>query len=247
MDNTKKDTAVNKVIENISDELNGSVRTIVIREDDALVVHEEKAINVSGTLDSPVRWLDKRLTDIEPLSAHVLVDRDAMSVQLITEERNHFSNSITGRLEFHPAFKKFGINAGEYITPAAMADKIKMNRSFFESKSEAMALVSILKNFKAKIDAEIEKSDDNKGNRKVLVQQTVSSNLPASFKMVLPIFKGEKPKTIEVEVYIEADEFTCTLISPEANEEMEHLRDTAINLVIEQIFAVNQDIVIIEK
>ena len=246
MDNTK-DTAVNKVIENISDELNGSVRTIVIREDRALVIHEEKAIEISGTLDSPVRWLEKRLTDIEPLSAHVLVDRDSMSVQLITEERNNFSNSITGTLEVHPVFKKFGINAGSYITPAAMADKIKMNRSFFESKSEAMALVSILKNFKAKIDADIEKSDDNKGNRKVLVQQMVSSNIPDSFKMVLPIFKGQKPKTIEVEVYIEADEFTCTLISPEANEEMEHLRDTAIDEVISKISQLNPGIVIIEQ
>lgn len=244
MDNIK-DTAVNKVIENISDELNGSVRTIVIREDEALVIHEEKAIKISGTIYSPVRWLEKRLP--EPLSAHVLVDRDAMSVQLITEERNHFSNSITGRLEFHPAFKKFGINAGSYITPAAMADKIKMNRSFFESKSEAMALVSILKNFKAKIDADIERSDDNKGNRKVLVQQMVSSNIPDSFKMVLPIFKGQKPKTIEVEVYIEAEEFTCTLISPEANEEMEHLRDTAIDEVISKISELNSGIVIIEQ
>lgn len=244
-DKSKKEIAVETAI---SAAVSGKSEVLlVIREDSALIIHKEIATSIVGILDSPSRWLSKRNEKHDPLSTHVLVDREKMTIELVTEERDHFRNSIIGRLEYHPAFIKFGINAGSYITTHEMADKIKMNRSFFESKSEAMALVSTLKGFKAKVDTEIEKKNDNRGNIKALVQQTVSSNLPESFKMVLPIFKGQGKKTIEVEVYIEADEFKCTLISPEANEEMEILRDSAINKVLEDISIIDSSIVIIEK
>lgn len=242
---SKKETAFEKAIEKAIVEHHSQL--LIIREDDPLKVYEEVSTKISGVLNSPLMWLQKRVSKHDPLSSHIIVDRDKMSIQLITEERDHFSNSITGKLEYHPAFLKFGINSGQYITTHEMADKIKMNRSFFESKSDAMSLVSILKNFKAKIDSEIERKNDNRGNVKALVQQTVSSNLPESFKMIMPIFKGEKPMNIEVEVYIEADEFKCTLISPEANEEMERLRDSAINLVLNEIKLVSPEIVIVEK
>ena len=240
-----KPTALKQIIENIVSEA-PSTHTIIIREDDNLPVYQEVSTKISGILDSPARWLEKRKVNHHALSAHVIVDREKMTISLTTEERNHFNNSIKGSLEFHPAFLKFGINDGQYISPAKMADKIKMNRSFFANKSEAMALVSTLKNFKAKIDSEIEKSNDNRGNRVELLQQKVTSNMPDSFKMILPLFKGEKAKEFEVEVYINASDLECTLISPEANEEMEHLRDFAINEVIARIAAVDSEIVIIE-
>lgn len=214
---------------------------------EALPLHEETPVKLSGILDSPARWIEKRKDLIKGLSAHAIVNREKMTISLVTEERDHYKNTITGSLEYHPAFILFGINNGEYITPAQMADKIKMNRSFFENKISAMSLVSELKSFKAKIDSEVEKSNDNRGNRTDLIQQKVTSNMPESFKMVLPIFKGEKPKTFEVEVYIDASTLGCTLISPEANEEQEHLRDSAIDAVLERILAVDPTIVVIEK
>lgn len=245
MEESKKSIAVEEAIKTLTGKLPETL--LVIREDEALKVYEEVSTVIVGVLNSPAKWLRARITKHDPLSSHIIVDRDQMLIKLVTEERDHFQNQITGKLEYHPAFIKFGINSGEYITTHEMADKIKMNRSFFESKSDAMALVSTLKNFKAKIDSEIERNNDNRGNVKALIQQTVSSNLPESFNMVLPIFKGEKPKKIEVEVYIEADSFKCTLISPEANEEMERLRDEAINAVIGDINSICPEIVVIEK
>jgi hypothetical protein len=246
-DNSNMTIAVKESIEQAVKNNNMNQMLLVIREDDPLKVYEEIPTKISGILNSPLMWLQKRVGKHDILSSHIIVDRDRMSIELITEERDHFRNSIVGKLEYHPAFIKFGINSGNYITTHEMADKIKMNRSFFESKSDAMVLVSTLKNFKAKIDSEIERNNDNRGNVKAFVQQTVSSNLPNSFNMVMPIFKGEKPMKIEVEVYIEADDLKCTLISPEANEEMERLRDHAINTVLSGIEAICPEIVVIEK
>lgn len=244
---TETDVIVDKAIKGIVEKRQGIETTLIIRTDEALKVHEETAVDLAGILDTPARWLEKRQTKHDSLSAHIIVDREKMSIQLITEERDYFKNKVKGSLEFHPIFLKFGINSDKYISSFEMADLIKMNRYYFESKSDAMQLVSTLKNFKAKVDSDIEKANDNKGNVKAILQQTVTSNMPDSFKMKLPIFKGQKAITIEVEVYIRADDFACTLISPEANEETETLRDIAINEQIDNIKKLTPEIVIIEK
>lgn len=101
--------------------------------------------------------------------------------------------------------KKFAINTGDYIGAFEMADMIKAYRSYFTSQADAMKLVNELRNFKAKIDKEIEASDDKRGNTKFLRSQIVESNLPKSFKLEIPIFKGQPKKTIEVEVEVNPD------------------------------------------
>lgn len=228
--------------------VDGVLKIIFSEEVTPLPLHEETPINLSGILDTPARWLEARgIALVDGLKAYVIIDREALKIELVTEERNHFKNRLTGSLTYHPAFVKFGINSEKYISPAAMADKIKMNRAFFENKQVAMNLVTQLKDFKATIQHQLEKKNDNRGNVNELRQQVVSSNLPESFKMKIPIFKGEKPQLLEVEVYIESENLTCCLISPEANEEMEYLRDTAIDEVIKRIKAAIPTIVVIEK
>jgi len=232
----------------IANSIDGNLKVVFGEDAKALQLHEETAVELNGILDTPARWLEARGTAlVDGLKSYIIVDRDLLKIELITEERNHFKNKISGQLTYHPAFLKFGINSEAYITPAQMADKIKMNRAFFENKQVAMNLVTQLKDFKAEITRQLEKKNDNKGNYTDLRQQAVSSNLPESFNMILPIFKGERAQQIEVEVYVEAENLSCTLISPEANEEMESLRDTAIDEVIDRIKKAIPTIVIIEK
>src|SRR5690606_31267243 len=176
---------------------------------------------------------------------HVVVDRENMTIALHIGEQNYFGTTITGRLELHPKFKKFGINAGEYITPFEMAEKIKMNRSFFENHSVAMELVSILKNFKAKVDKEVELSDNNRGNKRALIDQVVSSSVPETFTSEIPIFKGMPATAVACEVYFRAEDLTCTLVSPAANDEIEQIRDEAIDDQLAEISGLAPGLVII--
>lgn len=237
---------------------------LIIREGKAQEIKEPLKVTINGVLDSPLQWIKNRLLKIEGVATepcllselktqipiehcYIIVDREEMSIQLIIGENDHYQTSITGRLEFHPAYKRFGINSGEYLTPFEMADLIKMNRTFFENKDAAMNLVVTLKNFKAKIDKQIEASDDNRGNKRALIDQAVESNLPSSFKMVLPIFKGQNKEVLEVEVYIRASDLTCCLISAEANDITETLRNEAIEKVLADIKENVEGIVIIEK
>lgn len=147
------------------------------------------------------------------------IDRDHFKMVLII---NSCFSSITDRyssaLVVSKEIKDLGINTDKTYTTFDLANMFKMNRTLFETKSKAMEIVSLLRNFKAKVDKDIENEDDTRGNRKMLIQQKVDSNIPESFKLTLPIFKGIDPQTIEVEIMIDATDFSCQLVSPEAKD-----------------------------
>lgn len=221
---------------------------LIFREGKALPALEPLKVVITGNIDSPFRFLQKRVNEIDQKSAIVIVNREEVWIKLTYNEADPYNQGqITGVIAEHPTFKKFGINRGRYVTTYEMAELIKMNRSAFENRQEAMKLVSALKNFKGKVEKDMEKNNDDRGNRKVLLQQTVESNVPESFKVVMPIFKGMPKETFEVEVYFNPDDLTCTLVSPEANDTLEEIRDSAIDQVLDNIRGIAPDIVIIEK
>ena len=220
---------------------------LIIREGNALELHEPNIIRIAGIIDTPARWLEKRVNTLVQLSCHVLVDREDLKLTLVCDETNHYSTVLSGSMELSEQFRKFGVNNGKYITNFDMAQLFKMNRTCFENQSIAMKLVTELQNFKAKVDQEIEKSDNNRGDTRMLRSQIVTSNLPERFNLYMPIFKGTDKTSFEVEVYINPNDLSCTLISPESNDIIEELRDESIDKVLDRITAVCPDIVIIEQ
>ncbi|WP_418360117.1 hypothetical protein [Sphingobacterium detergens] len=239
MEDQVKSAAVNAAV-------SGGITELTIREGDAPKVERELNVVIVGVIDSPVKYLKKRIGTIDPLKTHVVVDRERNSIELKIDEHNPLLNQVKGSLMVHPMFSRFGINNGQYHTPEELADFFKMNRSFFESEEFAMKLVSTLKNFKAKVKQEVERANDDRGNVLLHQERAVESNLPDSFNLVLPLFKGFDKVSFEVEVYIHPQNLTCTLVSPVANVLIEQIKDTIFDNVIKDIMDINDDIVIIE-
>lgn len=227
--------------------LNGELpNEITIREGAAMKLREPIKVNIEGTIDAPARWLERRF-GLDAQKCHVIVNRDKMVITLQCDENDYYGTCVEGKLSLSSEFRRFGINEGEYRTHFELAELIKMNRSYFESKSTAMKLVSELQNFKAKVDKEVEQSDNNRGDRRMLINQAVQHNLPEAFTLVLPIFKGVVGQTIQVEVYVNPADLTCTLVSPEANDIIVSSRDALIDAVIERIKNAYDGLVIIEQ
>ena len=224
--------------------VNGS---IIFREGQALPLHEPEKVQLLGTIDAPARWIEKRADTINQKECYVEVNREKMIISLRTDESSYYGTAVYGKLELSPEYNKFGINGGEYITNFEMAELFKMNRAYFENRSVAMKLVTDLQNFKAKVDKEIENSDNKRGDRRILVNQVVQSNLPEAFNLVIPVFKGCEKQTVQVEVYVNPNDFTCTLVSAQSNELIIETRDTIIDEVLERIRTTCPDIVIIEQ
>ena len=235
-----------EIIKQETNNTQGGVREIIIREGHALPAKEPERVNIGGTIEAPARWAENRKSIIPQLGSHMTVDRQNMRIELVEDERSPYSNMLVGTMTLSDKFMEFGINSGKYITNFEMANLFKMNRSFFETKAICMELVSKLKNLKASINKQIEASNNDRGNRRELVDQVVQHNIPESFKLTLPIFNGTDPQEIEVEINVDADDLSCTLISPHAKDLIEQMRNEKIDDVIKRVKAACPDIVVIE-
>lgn len=218
----------------------------VIRFGEAKQVYDPQRVNVYGVIDSPLRWLEKRKDTINLLACYIAVSREEMGLKLFIDEHNHFSDTVGGRLLLSEEFKRFGINEGKYMSGLEMSDLIRMNRTYFAEKKIAMDLVSIMRNFKAKVTNDIESNDDKKGNVSQVRRQAVESNLPPSFELNIPIFKGQHKQKFTVEIDIDPDTLQATLVSPDAQDLIVETRDSLIDNVITQIQGLCPEIPIIE-
>ena len=102
--------------------------------------------------------------------------------------------------------------------------------------------------FTINLNNKIERSVKENGNQTDNFAQVVDSNLPPSFTLKLPIFKGTPAETLEVETFakINGREVHYILLSPGANAALEEIRDEAIDNELEDIIEIAPEIAIIE-
>jgi hypothetical protein len=222
--------------------------TLIIREGKAMELKEPLMVEISGILDSPRRWIEKRISEFNCREAAAFVNRDKMSIRLIIDEKNFYRDVIIGSITPSPEFTKWGINNEEVkYHSQELAVKIKMNRYQFVSLEKATELVTIFQNLKAKVQREIDQSDNTRGTVKKNYSQVVSEmSIPEGFSLITPLFKGDIRREIKVEIVIDADTLKCSLVSPDAAYLLDTIRDQMIDAEIKQIGEIAPNIVIIE-
>lgn len=235
---------------------NGEKAEIIIREVttvNELPVLKPVKIAIAGTIGAPFEFLSKRHDQPEQINqkrCHILVDREDITIALVTCEQDEYTRgNVKGKLEFHPKFVEFGINTGKVWTPAQLGLFFKMNRSFFVDRATNMSLVNELMNFTATVNNKIDRSVKENGDRTDNFAQVVNSNLPKSFTLNMPIFKGTPAEIIEVETFaqINGREVQFTLLSPGAQATLEEIRDKAVDEQLKQIREICPYIAIIEQ
>ena len=239
---------------NLNPNANGEV-VMVIREGDAEKILDPKApmkFGVLGTLHSVAEFLSKRINagQFEQKDCSIIVDRDEISIELHFNERDEYTNGVvSGKTKLHKDFLSLGINNGTVWTPSELAMMFKMHRYWFTDIAENMRLVTELKNFVATVNNKVERSVQENGDRADIFQQTVDSNLPKSFILNIPIVRGGKPVSIEVETFAQVDgqKVGLPLISAGANEILEDVRNNEIDKELAIIREIAPEIAIFEK
>lgn len=219
-----------------------AVKELIIREtnnvNEPLPILEPEKVNITGVITAPYAFLQKRWSDesqMEHNRTHLLVNRDNLNIKLVvneTDKRNGMT--ITGQIELSRQFKAFGVNMDVQFVPEDLANFFRINRTYFKERSENMNLVSQLKSFRARIETEVEREKKDNGSVTDVYKKVVNSNLPESFRVCIPIYKGAKPEEIEIEIIatVNGRDVTLELISPDAASIVEEVRD---NLIDEQI------------
>lgn len=215
-------------------------------------------VGITGNIDSVFNWLAKRIFTEESSikdnyvfekTSHILINRDEMKISLVFNETDPLNiGYVRGQLAKHPDFTQWQINTGNQWSNEELSEFIKMNRNCFKLRSDAMKLSAELKSLKIKVDKEVEASNDNRGNVRVLAgQKVVESTVPKSFNLNVPVFKGQGKSEFEVEVYVNAQTFAVSLVSPDANDIVSEVRDSIIDEQKKKIQDIAPELVIIEQ
>ncbi len=241
----------NKLNVVVPKDYNGTPIEVVLREGEAPVVlapKEPVRVSIDGTIESPLMWLEKRIELIRQKASNIIVNRDKMRFCLTIDEKDYYQTIVAGSLKESKEMVEFGINTDKKWEPIKLSKFLKMHRAFFTDKSANMMLVSTLKNFKAKIVADVERSKEENGSRTDNYSQVVDSNIPKPFKLNIPLFKGFACEEIEVEIYADVDgrDVSLSLVSAGANEAIEEYKNKVIDEQLDAIRQIAPDIVIIE-
>lgn len=113
---------------------------------------------------------------------------------------NDGSNTVKGFLNRSKEVATLGINNGTKYSSRELAQLLKMNRIMFADRDQCMTLVANLQNFKAKVEADLENSNDNKGNKKFMFEQKVKQEYNLQFVLNSPIFNTDTMYKYTVEI-----------------------------------------------
>lgn len=228
---------------------------LVIREGAAVRELELKApvkTDLHGVIGVVQEYLAKRVGthQFTQERSHIIVNREEITIELVFNENDEYERgTVKGKLELHPKFKAFGINTNKVWSPEELGMFFKMNRTFFADKTENMKLVTALMNYEGTVNAQVKQGCDARGNRTDNFSQVVQSNLPESFKLKIPIFKGRPAEDLEVETLasVNGREIRFILLSPGAEETLESIRDATIDEELDTIKEIAPGIAIIEE
>jgi len=234
------------------------VKELIIREvnevvEDKLPILEPDKVSISGTISAIFAFLEKRWNaednQVNHSRTHILVDRDYLKMTLIINETDKRERKqIVGTIALSRQYQSFGLNEKENWDPMDLGNFFRINRSYFASKDENMALVTALKSFKAKVHQTVEREEKDNGGKTDVFRQVVDSSLPKAFNIMIPIFKGQPASSINVEIiaHVHGRDFELELISPDAASIVEECRDKLFDKQIDKIRELAPEIPIIE-
>lgn len=221
-------------------------KTILKLKGTAPTQHNPEAVEITGTITAPARFLENRTGEFYDKKAHCMASTTDGTLKLVVNEQSVCDKyTIKGKVEVGKLFKKIGINdLGVSYIPMELARKFRMLKKIFPSVSEHREITTKLKNLVATVNKQVEESNDDRANVSSIFKQTVESNIPESFKLHLPLLEGEEPETIDVAVILEVQgsDIVCFLESVDGQEKIDTQME---NLVKEEVAKIEEKVLVI--
>lgn len=202
-------------MENINlklESINGN--EIIIREGQALPPVEPRKVVISGDIKTVSSFIGKRndpsnaekagLQAINYRRALVTVDKENLSILLQLDPEYKYGTEVTAKLSFTPELELFCINKNRLFNREELIKLIRFNKIWFANPDEHDKLLKAYQAFTATVNANIGKTSDARGNVDNSYKKTVETNVPDSFVLNIPIFKGQDKRRFRVEIAIDS-------------------------------------------
>jgi hypothetical protein len=192
-------------------------------------------VNITGDINAPGDFYEQRLninkSCFDAARTLVTVCRQTGAIDFFSDPGNYYGSHVGGRLTENTILEEFRIGSSEPWRVADLAKFLRRRRFYFMDTQAGNALIAELSALKVSTTGQIEQVNDNRGNKRNLVEQAVKTDLPTTVWLRAPIYRGQAPVSFEVEIYIELQgaQVLCQLESPS----LEQLRFDQISAILD--------------
>lgn len=180
--------------------LTGEQKELIVREGQALPVSNPNCIDLTGTIEAPKEFWEKRQTEHKEKDCHIVYSYDGLYVKLVCDETLQWYKRVTGQMKKNPDLAEFNINTGTTYQVQQLHTKLKFMRMFFSDKEKYTELLNNLQKQKTSIQTEIEKEFSDRGDKKNAHTVVVTSDMALGFNLTMPLYKGGQPVKFKVDI-----------------------------------------------
>lgn len=248
-------------------------KELIIREGRALELKEPLFINITGDIDTVASFVAKRyqpqslvlktantdaaisatllpvnnLQVIDKERAVVTFDKKNLSITLDVNPQDFYGPKVIGKLEVSDELNPFCINEPEGIfSREKLVKLLRFNKRFFSDPLVHDAVLRAFQTLSLSGNTQLNASSDTRGNKAAEFRKTVDSqNIPTTFYLTIPVFKGQEPKKFLVEICLDSSE--ASVIFWFESVELAELKETIINGIFDEQKKLFADFVIVNK
>ena len=201
-------------MENFHLKVENAGNEIIIREGTALPQVAPSKIVISGDIKTVSSFLAKRkglgdkrnpgLQGVVTERTLVTVDKEKLTILLQLDPESIYGTEVTAKLAFTPELEQFFINKNKLFNREELIKLIRFNKIWFADPEAHDKLLKAYQAFTATVNANIGKTSDTRGNVDNSYKKTVETNVPDSFVLNIPIFKGMDKRRFRVEIAIDS-------------------------------------------
>lgn len=201
-------------MENLHLKVEGANGEIIFRQGDALPQSEPQKIEINGDIKTVSSFLKKRaglgkernpgLQGILTERVLVIVDKADLLIKLQLDPENEYGTEVTAKLSYTPEIELFHINKNKLFNREELIKLIKFSKIWFADFEAHDKLLKAYQAFTATVTANTGKTTDGRGNVENNYKKTVETNIPDSFVLNIPIFKGMEKRRFRVEIGIDS-------------------------------------------
>lgn len=233
-------------MEKLEVKVEGDTKTLVVLEGQALTPKEPVVLDVLGNIDSVSVFLKSKKDLFPKEKILIIVEEEKGNIQMLTDFDNPFGHQIEGRLVLLEELQQLKINQGSTYGLKELISALKFKRLMFADESVFNKIIKNLMEFTAKIETEIVKANDNKGNLNDSVIMKAQTNLELNFTLKTPIWKGGAVRIFKVEVMFEIRDRN-TSFWMESYEMNDLQKAERVSLLDEQIKVLSEEYTVLKK
>lgn len=227
----------------------GEVLTIL--EGKTLEQKPPEKIEIYGDIKSMSNFLSVRKSEgtgtqqIDKSKAVVLVDKKALTIQLLIDPENHYGASVTGRLEKSDEILPFAINQNKTFTKEELVKLIKFNKIYFDAPTKHAEILLAFQKISSTVNIKANESSDDRGNKERAYVKEVTTSAPTEFILNMPIFKGFDSVRFRVEICLDVTDGSARFWFEST--ELHELIQTTVDVIFNEQLKSAQGFVIINK